>query len=552
MDLATFISEWHAPQEIQAPSFLLERLNTSYAPSKLLTALEAQHQQTQKISFYEMFAKWVDKKNSSAGERKCVLTVHSEETSIAYSWNDLTQRTNYLVDTWTQRGVSAESKVALYYTYGIDYLAALLASIRLQLNFTVILASTGEASLKRAIRLITQIEPSWVLSSQEALDLPSSMNTLYLEQTEKKKICNYQISNEYAPKSSLYYHPVSLKETSYQDFYTACLIDGSCILNLKATDSWCRLKSFGMDEEPYASLLALFHGCEIVHIEYESLFKSPSLLLKAQATLVGLCPKVRDLILKQNLNFPAPKSLYYDALCGYSPTWELLPKKKEFKRTTFFQTLLLGHDGGCLLASKPSQSRLFAPLFPRPALAWSIDETPDKEAFDKFYGLFNTESKLSNPIEVARFDDGWSISKTGSPLRYGQHVPISEIEEATDSLDLVIGSCLHTPKDPLSSNSCLLILLVFISPLISSVNQAALSKEIKDKIREDIGPYFSPDKIALFPIFPKCESEKTHRKWCIDQYERGLFQKKISLSEYTSLYKLRWHLNQEVKLCLNS
>jgi len=244
--------------------------------------------------------------------------------------------------------------------------------------------------------------------------------------------------------------------------------------------------------------------------------------------------------------------LYYDPMCGYSARWELLTKKKEFSKTAFFQAYIHGHESGCLLYSRPSFAKILAPLYPKIGLQWTLSQAPPEEALDRPFGIFDTSKSLSNPFEVARFGSGWIISKTLTPRRYGQNVPVKKIEDALESIDFIDCACLYTPRDPIDSNSCLLIVLAFVSPMSDLSSTSPQIEIAMQKIQTEVGKNFTPNKIAFFPVFPKSNGQKVDRNWCIDQYRQGLLQKKMPLPEYRSLYKLRWQLMQEVQTCQNS
>ena len=85
-------------------------------------------------------------------------------------------------------------------------------------------------------------------------------------------------------------------------------------------------------------------------------------------------------------------------------------------------------------------------------------------------------------------------------------------------------------------------LLVFVNPqsdILSEEIKTDWNGKITYHISQFVGKAFKIDSIAYFPLIPKMKNQSIDREWCLDQYQRGLFEEKSKLKSYQLISLLK-------------
>ena len=562
-----FYNTWWATSSAPLAPVVAEGIKWSYAePNRFLESIFRIHQETTELKsrsiphlHYDFYYDCVTRHLGKC--RIALKVIEGEAHSTEWTFEQLHGYVNDQLVKWQTASIQRGQKIALVMPMGIHFLVSLLTALKLGLAFTFLPIDSQFLTAKQSQKWLEDLEVDHVITTSISVQFVNEHASVFmmgnLEEKQNLASDSYLYPAEEIVQQSLACYTqnaMAMVPLTAHEVYCHALRDGILSLNLKPGISWAYPFSCALKEQPCQLLMSMLCGATTVYAAEKDLLKNPQLLMQEPLHILGISLALKELW-EKNLGFPiTPLQFWYRSPLedDYS-SWERFVQENKIAKLPMSHVLMDNSVGGIALHSVPKIGDLSVDLWPGLGASWKLLPINQMDQMHSSAGRFEISllqkhsSTLGNLI-LAEVKEGWAIGGTVVPNRKGQTFPIHEIEKEVMALPFV-NFCviLDFPK---YQHTTQFILLIFIKPGDNSAvdKEAKWTEVIQAQIEQTQGPFFIPDQIVYYPLYPRLKNDAIDRSWCRFQYQTGLLQRKKQMKPYHLISSLRMCIKEEM-LC---
>jgi hypothetical protein len=473
----------------------------------------------------------------------------------ARRWRSLTyaqlhERANARAQVWERAGMRPGQTICLIGDVGPEFLISLVTSLRMGLALSW-LQPYGSRFLSHRLECLA---PDFLFT--EYTHLNRFLTDFPVLLPERESIVpdggrprnsapsgTATVARLFSPLSIAHDKPRALSaDTLYQGllrdlFFAFDLRPGEC------------LAAPGFDDlqwQPHLLLLCLLGGATYVHLLPEQLRNTPQLITNWPLKRLGVSPEVRDIYARRPRNSLACESWFRDPQTQHeAQAWRSFVEAQGLAEIPMSNLLMDSSAGGVILQSIRRKGGSHPWTHPAPGRAWALlDAGGSGEPAVGVTGVF-AFADAAGEMNSA----GFLLSRQGvehafvAPrpgTRRGHVYPTDELLVAVSEIEHVEGVSLVSVPDPSSPQYSLKVLLVFApNHAIDPECVGNLRQGIESQIEALIGRRFLPDRIEIYPFYPKRDADRIDHTWCANQYRMGLLARKRSSPTHQLLTRLR-------------
>ena len=487
--------------------------------------------------------------SGGAGERPALRWWDAQGGWQTLSYAQLDARAGRIAGDWKAQGVMPGVKVCLFHQMGAELLIGLMAGLRLGACMSLLPPLGSRYVDKR----LAALAPDFV--SAEPHQAPLLRNfaaKLLREGTGAAPATGSHTYAAAAPVALLLsplvdpqHVPVPLLA---DDAYVCALRDSILVHMLRPDDHLAAPGCHLLQHQPALLFSTLLRAATFLHLTPEALERDPSLLAKYPIRSLGLTPVLRDVFLRGNP--PSLRNVDHWFRNPEEPfdweAWRTFIQRSAMQNALNSNVLLDASAGGAVLASSRRRGEMHAGLWPgagRPFTLLDPNMTGQPSPGESgVFALHPVETRPPGYIVLGRARGECLYVGTRIARREGHVFPTAEVIALVAELPFVAGvSVVPVPSGgPLQQQ--LLILLVFTGaeePAVADAEAGARRQEINRLIERLLVPEFVPDRIELFPLFPRRKEGAVDDDWCAFQYRTGMLHQKTRSRMFRLLTDLR-------------
>jgi len=307
-----------------------------------------------------------------------------------------------------------------------------------------------------------------------------------------------------------------------------------------------------LEAQPAMLLACLLNGATYVHLEPEQIEKNPELLSASPLRSVGICTRVREILLEHPLDVSKSWTHWFrnPAESSDIEVWQLFIEAMGLQEVYAGNRRWNASLGGCLLFSVSRKGRPTVNVLPSAGVRWSLTDPVAGEAgLAGDMGVFSPveikqeEPKgFPSPDMIARGRGEWIYIGPRHSGRGGRVYPLDEVIEAVRTVPRCARVTMAAAPVLGGGAGRAFVLLIFSGDGLSP-DQAGLCKAIEGAISREMGGEYMPDRIQFFPLFPRRDEEGAmDHDWCRSQYLTGGLSRKSRGEVYQCLNRLRGYV----------
>ncbi len=465
------------------------------------------------------------------------------------SYRELHHQARLRAATWARQGVKPGARLCLLLGPGPELLVSLMASLGLGACVSF-LPPQGQAFVSRRL---AALEPQHIAVEAHQLPLAQGFEACVLR--TQGDVSPLFTSYSYSPEE-----PVGL-------FFSPLVTPPHVPLPLSATDAWsCALRDGLLTWElapgdclaaPGMSLLqhlpallmaTLLRGATFVHFDLSELQRDLSLLHAYPLRVLGVCPELRELMLRSQ-----PRSLGQLSLWFRNPeepldweSWRRWVRHCDLASVPVANVLVDSAAGGAVLCSPRRKGEPHAEVFPAPGRRWALrDLNLSGQHAPGDIGLFSLlpdEERPPGHVVLSRMRGHFRYAGPREPRREGSVYPSSEVMNALDGFPFISGASVVALPTSATPGHHLFALLVFTgSEALQTTEQEAAPRrqQLRRRIELLLGAEHLPDRIEFFPLHPRTKQGRVDDAWSHGQYFTGLLHLKAREPMFHALNALR-------------
>ena len=549
MQLETFLNKYWSDFSIPLSPDCNDFIQNSYS-EPFWEALFALHQKSRRTPLQSV-------RNQHYDFYHDCLVRHLLSNDVAYtqvetgswSYKQIHRCVNAHIRNWSQHRPEPGQLIALVLQPGLEYLIALLTSLRLGLTLCFLPPSPflGDG---RIAKLLSELQPKFIVG-------PGGNLPIDLKGQEEENVAPLSFpykANAIVQLSLALYRqePLTFVPLDAHTLYSHCLRDAYVTLNLLENPVWAAPLSCPIRNEPCSTLMTLLAGAKRVHVADEQLKKDPALLKDEKIQLIGISKELFDLWSRTpGLPIRSLKSCFCSSL-ELSPPWKDFLKLNGTEKLATFSLLMDSSLGGISFHNRPNFEFITYKANPSLGTPWELLSSNGTKILNpRVDGTFSPKlscqanSKKACNLTLHHFLHGTNVHQN-LPVRDGVTFPIEEIETLVNNLPFVQLSCLLNTH----ATGHQFLLLVFIDPFQPHLEEADWSRQIREQIADQLGKGFVPDQIQFYPLVPsianlqriKPEITSTlqiNRPWCEQQVLNQGLTTKLEQPIFQTIHQLK-------------
>jgi len=455
---------------------------------------------------------------------------------------------------WLQSGVQPGQTVCIILPLGLEFVVSLLTALKIGLTISCL---PPQRYIFLQNRLQT-LSPEHIVTDELYFPLLSAWREHILPQTASAQSAVTNPQNSYAYPTGavigLCFDPSSEsphipQELTSDAAYLCPLRDGILALGLQPGDVMAAPGFHFLESQPGLLLAVLLNGATWLHLEPDDIADRPQLLTEHSIQIMGISKQVRDALIRKPVTPIAPWNYWFrnPAESQDIEQWQ------SFIQTLGLENVYSGNlryhtaSGGCALFSVRRRGKAHLNVLPSAGVPWELTDVAGNDVESQGnYGLFSPATlgrqdgeKTATTSILAQSQKEWLFVGSRLAGRGGRVYPRAEILNTVQGVGSgSLYSIVQTPPFGGAGDPGF-ILLVFTGgkPADSFVG---LTSEILDVIEKQLGKEFLPDRIRLFPLYPRRDADgNVDHNWCRDQYLTGGLFRKSRQETYRCLALLR-------------
>jgi hypothetical protein len=463
------------------------------------------------------------------------------------SFRELAIAASRRAEAWQLAGVEPGQIVALVRPLGAELLVSLLAALKLGLVFALVPPSgrrLARARLAAAGAAHVDVDDRYSsLFTDGASRLPREPPGAAVRELDRSHV--YQPGQPLA----LVFDPASPAPTEPRPLacdaaYFGALRDGPIALDLRRGDALAAPGLPALSTLPALWLAALLSGSTYVHVTLYECEQAPQLLVERSFKTVGVSAPLRELVRQKKVHLGARwTSWFRDPVAAVVlEPWHGFIAAGGLQASLAMNLRWEPALGGCSLFSGRHRGRAHVEVLPSAGGSWSLaDLAADVPASTDTGRLAVTPPGHADLVVttnvVARHQNGWLSGGAMPPRPGGRTYPVVDALAAVATVE---GCCAASVVlDPSGSDGAPSVTLLCFSGG-ESVDSNELASRARQRLADELGPDFLPDRVECFPLFPRRDpSGAADARWCHDQLRSGGLGRKSTDELYRLLSRLR-------------
>ncbi|HEX8705963.1 MAG TPA: AMP-binding protein, partial [Myxococcaceae bacterium] len=369
---------------------------------------------------------------------------------------------------WARQGVKPGASLCLLLAPGPELLVSFMAALGLGACVSF-LPPQGQAFVSRRLAALA---PQYIAAEPHHAPLVQGFEKGLLR--NQGEVAPLFTSHTYVPKEPLGRFFSPLAEPSHiplplaaADAWACALRDGLLTWGLSPGDHLA-VPGMSVPQHLPALLFAtLLRGATFVHLDLGDLERDPSLLLKQPLHVLGVCPALRDLMLRsQPLNLGTLSHWFRNP--EEPSAWDAWRRWVEHCGLGSVPTsnvLVDSTAGGAVLSSPRHKGPPLSTVFPAPGRRWVLrDLNLSGQPAPGDVGLFTLlpdEGRPPGHAVLSRMQDCFRYAGPRDARREGRVYPYAEVTAALGELPFVAGASVVALPSGGSLGHHLFLLLVF-------------------------------------------------------------------------------------------
>lgn len=500
------------------------------------------------------------------GRGRTALQVHAPLAPEGQRWQALTFDELHMHCTvraaaWAAQGVEPGAIVCVVQPFGAECVISLLTALRLG-TCVSLLAPGGPEFLARRLDALA---PRHIATDSFYMSVLGPHAELALGTADGAPLA-VAGSHCYRPGEACAALFSPLRRTSpapvplrADELLLGALRDGALTFALRPGDHLAAPDFDTHQHQPALLFAALVSGATFVHIEADEALAGPRLLERSPLRSVGLSARMCDVLLRTRaVTRPRWSHVFRNP---EEPTdwesWRALIDLLGLEETPMSNVVLEAAAGGALLCSprRPGKAHLAALMNVVPAAGrpWTLlDFTGSGQAAVGDVGVFAPLAELdgeadADPIDPyivlgRRHDHEFLYGGATEPRRSGRVYPVDEVLETLADCPFLRGASFVVVPSGGPTLEHRIVLLGFTGdelPAVFDPLRAPRSAELQRVIRTRLSPDHLPDRIELFPCFPRLADGKVDHGWCQSQFLGGSLHARVRTTVFQRLTALR-------------
>lgn len=461
---------------------------------------------------------------------------------------------------WSAHGVEEGQTLCVILSFGPEWVIAALSAIRLGcvLSFLPPAGARFHALRLEALapeHIVTTPLAASSLGEARALVIPPDLPPL----PPRRESCVLPSGAPFARLfSPLAPEPHLPLELSVDDAYCAALRDGLLAHGLQPGRTFAAPGADFLQYQPSLLFSTLLLGATYVHVELESVAKSPAAFAALELDTVGVLPRLRDLLLEAGLEVGKRWGYWWRGVNEESKyqRWHRFTLAAGLQRVPSSNILVDSSAGGALFFSARRRSKhggMSYLVLPSAGTGWGLAPpgAPSAEGAPECgegegFGVFGPRSLVGLPWPCAhllqRQEAEWLYAGVSWPAREGRVYPAAEVLACLSGLEFAEGTTVvaHATSDASQPHS--FQLLIFVGRARAAELKAAgdaWRRGILGIIDNELSPDCRPDRIEFFALSPRRVEGETDHEWCAELHARGLLRDRESRESYALIDELR-------------
>ncbi|MDY7233063.1 AMP-binding protein [Hyalangium rubrum] len=467
------------------------------------------------------------------------------------SYRQLHDRASRRSAEWAEQGVKPGAKVCLIYNVGVEQVISLLAA--LQLGACVSLLPTrGMSFVPHRLEIL---QPDHIAAEPHQVPLFEGFEKLLLR---GRGVATPRFSSHvYEPDEpvGLLFSPLAdppdtpVPLTAAQAWQGA-LCDGMLTFGLGVGDHLAAPGLHFLQHQPALLFAALLRGATFLHLELEDLERDPTPLYTHPIHTMGVCPELREILLKSRSGSLAKVSLWFRS--PEEPldwkSWRDWVRQCELTEAQHANVLIDAAAGGMVVGSLRRVGDIHVDASPAPGRTWTLkDINMSGQEAPGDVGVFTLlpdEERPPGHVVLSRVRDQHLYAATRDVRREGRVYPAAEVVTALQDMPFSAGaSVFPVPTGGLQGHSY--VLLVFTGaelPAVTAREAGTRREQIRQHLELQLGAEYLPDRIEFFPLYPRMAKKGLDDAWCRSQYETGALHRKSNHPIFRAITGVRGRL----------
>lgn len=460
-----------------------------------------------------------------------------------WSYADLDKVVNGLAASWESAGVQPGDTLTILHPQGPQWLAALLAGLRLGLIVSL-LPPQGNAFVSRRLE---NIDPQWL-----------AMDQLYQHQLAvvwHDRVLPNTLSSS-APTRRPYEYPGTAVVVQCFDLtsvtpdvalpvdadtlYLGALRDGILCLGIKPGLACAAPGWQVMESQPALVLAVLLNGGTWVHIGLAELKKEPERLLEQHIDVLGVSRSLRDLLLANPLKGEKTWRYWFrhPAESANFTIWQEFIQKLQLEQSYSGNLLWSAARGGAIIFSVRYRGHSHHRVLPAAGMRWQLGiidapELPYVGSWGRFALGKEEEGEIvwtDTPAILAPYLKAWDYLGQHPRGRAGRTYLCQEVLDLlSDKLRYL--ALIETEMAGGEADPCQ-VLLTFGPGMDATA--------LHNLIETELGTDFLPDRIECLPLLPQRNAEGgADQEWCQFHYLTGELYRRQRSELYRCLSELK-------------
>lgn len=446
------------------------------------------------------------------------------------SYSDLEIQAGQMAYLWKNSGVSPGQTICIIHPLGEKFIISLLAGLKLGLIISHILPQ-GRSYLEKRLEMLA---PDHIASDSIYTSMIVQWKDRILNQSFVFKEISADIDQSYSyrsgdtvfkcfdPSSITPHIPVDINA----DFSYLCpMRDGIIGLGLRPGNIYAAPGFHFSETQPALVLSGLLTGAAFLHLEQERIFDNPEILTNCPLKAIGINQRIRDFLIQNPIEIGNLWKFWFRNPAESSD----MDKWHSFIHRLKLDNVLAGNlkwepvSGGCSLFSIKHTGMADVNVLPSAGVKWGLADMADTsmEALGEFGVLclesFDKDSKAKTVLAdiITKNRDQWIFTGSNLSGKAGRHYPLEEVLELINNkMPGICCTIVQVPGEPVFD------LIIFTGT--KDTNEPELIKSIYNIIEKELGREFIPDRIKIFPYYPRCDQNgNTDHHWCQSQYITG-------------------------------
>ncbi|MFY1829928.1 AMP-binding protein [Myxococcus fulvus] len=462
------------------------------------------------------------------------------------SYRQLHEQATRRATAWEQRGVRPGARVCLLLHPSPELWVSLCAALCLGARVSL-LPPTGTRFVSRRLAALA---PEHVVAEPHQTPLlgthARSLLPLIGASTPTATSHSYKpeepVGLLFSPLSEPSWRPVPLKAA---DAWLGALVDGLLTFALAPGDHLAAPGLHPLQHLPALIFSTLLRGATFLHLEPSDLDERPSLLTEHPVRALGVSPALRDLLLRTRTPLVNVEGWFRDPETSLDgERWHAWVQQCGLSSVPCSNVLVDATAGGAVLCSPRRVGDVHAEAAPAPGRRWALkDLNRSGQQAPADVGLFTLLPEEGRPpghVVLSRVRQQYLHAGSRDARREGRVISTDEVTEALDDLEPPVStSLLILPTGGPTGAPCR-VLLVFTGE--APRQTAPLLAEVRRRLEQRLGPEHLPDRVEIFPLYPRLRDGRVDPAWCRTQYLTGSLHRKATDPLFQTLTALRARL----------